>query len=116
MGKYGLHQTDACRGSAIANQVKSATDGWAACIGRELLQPTIVRPEADKLVDLLDSADSLLLLMGAAGGGKTAVLHQVFQTLDAGATPTLGLRLDRLNSFSTTNGFPDRFHRTPSTD
>ncbi|MGH3568601.1 MAG: AAA family ATPase [Pseudonocardia sp.] len=108
LGKYGLHQTEARRGSAIAKQVKSATDGWAASIGRELLQPTIVSPEADKLVDLLDGADSLLLLMGAAGGGKTAVLHQVFQTLEAGATPTLGFRLDRLNSFSTTTELGNR--------
>lgn len=108
LGKYGLRQTEAHRGSFIARQVKSTTDGWAASIGRELLHPAIARPEADRLVDLLDGADGLLLLMGAAGGGKTAVLHQVFQALEAGATPTLGFRLDRLNSFSTTTELGNR--------
>jgi hypothetical protein len=104
--RYGLRRVS--QGSDVAEHVKSVTDGWAASIERELLQPTIVRSEADQIINLLDGPDKLLLLMGAAGGGKTAVLHQVFQVLEADATLVLGFRLDRLESFSSTTELGNR--------
>ena len=40
--------------------------------------------------------------MGAAGGGKTAILHQAVTALRADGTPTLVLRLDRYGPLGTT--------------
>lgn len=100
--KYGLKLAEVRRGKSISGQVTKITGDWAASVHRELLEPVIRRPETNQLVELTQGDDALLLLMGAAGGGKTAVLHQVVQALEVNCTPVLGFRLDRLDPFSTT--------------
>ncbi|MEV5413509.1 hypothetical protein AB0K60_32340 [Thermopolyspora sp. NPDC052614] len=106
--EYGLRRISNCRGSVVADQVNSATAGWAASIERELLQPAIARHEADRLSDLIGDSARFLLLMGTAGGGKTAVLYQVFKSLEASGIPTLGFRLDRLDAFTSTTELGSR--------
>jgi hypothetical protein len=108
LGEYGLRRAQILRGSAVVERVKSATAGWAMSIEGELLRPTIARSEADQLVNLLGGLDKLLLLVGAAGGGKSAVLHQVLRTLEKDMTPILGFRLDRLEPFSSTTELGNR--------
>ncbi|AVT40285.1 ATP-binding protein [Plantactinospora sp. BB1] len=102
LSRYGLRRSDVQRGKAIVEQAESLNAGWVASIERELLQPTIPRTEATQLVDSFSGTDRLFLLTGSAGGGKTAALHQVFQSLNEAGTPVLGFRLDRLDPFSTT--------------
>ncbi|WP_019870656.1 NACHT domain-containing protein [Salinispora oceanensis] len=102
LNRYGLQRSDARRGKVMVEQAESITVGWAVSIERELLQPTISRTEATQLLDSFNGPDRLFLLTGSAGGGKTAALHQVFQSLRGTGMPVLGFRLDRIDPFSTT--------------
>lgn len=43
----------------------------------------------------------MLLVTGTAGGGKSAVLHETVDQLEADGWPVLALRLDRLDPFPT---------------
>ncbi|GIH62861.1 hypothetical protein [Microbispora siamensis] len=108
LGKYGLRRTEVRRVTSIANQARSLTENWAAGVEREFLQPAIERSEAQQLADSLDGTDSLLLLTGKAGGGKTAVLHQVLRTLQTTDTSVLCFRIDRLDPFATTTELGSR--------
>lgn len=106
--KYGLERGDARQDTVVTEQVQSTTEGWTTSIERELLQPTIDRTEANLIISLLDESNRFCLLMGAAGGGKTAVLHQAYQSLAGRDIPVLGFRLDRLEPFSSTTELGDR--------
>ncbi|MCD9594487.1 hypothetical protein [Streptomyces sp. 8ZJF_21] len=108
LGAYGLSRDHLINARGIAEQVNSITEGWASRIQRELLQPTIARSEADRLVDLVNGPDKLLLLMGHGGGGKSATLQQVYSSLDTSAVSVLAFRLDRLEPFSSTTGLGNR--------
>ncbi|WP_408995617.1 NACHT domain-containing protein [Streptomyces ipomoeae] len=108
LGTYGLSRAHLINAIGIAEQVNAVTEGWASSIQRELLQPTIARTEADRLVDLVNGPDKLLLLMGHGGGGKSASLQQVYSTLDTSAVSVLAFRLDRLDPFSSTTELGNR--------
>lgn len=108
LSEYGLRRTQMLPSPAIIERVNSIAAGWMAGIDRELLQPTIVRPEANRLADILGGHDNLILLIGAAGGGKSAVLHQVVRMLETDAVPVLGFRLDHLEPFSSTTELGNR--------
>ncbi|WP_459739363.1 hypothetical protein [Streptomyces sp. E-15] len=83
--------------------MSEATSRWAASVGRGLLRPAIPRDEADRLVEQVTrGTERLVLLTGAAGGGKSAVLHQARTTLEERGVPVLAFRLDRLDPFDTT--------------
>ncbi|MGC4796389.1 hypothetical protein ACLQ3H_20085 [Micromonospora saelicesensis] len=101
--RYGLRQATAVRAIAAADQVNATTAGWSASVERELLNPTIPREEAGKLAELITGPeDGLLFLVGAAGGGKSAVLHQALKAVTVSRLPILAFRLDRLEPFSST--------------
>ncbi|MFG2643556.1 hypothetical protein ACGFYP_21600 [Streptomyces sp. NPDC048370] len=101
--QYGLCRSTILSGNTISGMVNDITTAWAASVERELLRPAILRPEADQLIQLLDSdSDMLTLLMGAAGGGKSATLLQAVRALRERDTPVLSFRLDRLESFAST--------------
>lgn len=108
LGTYRLSRARLLNASGIAEQVDSASKGWASSIERELLQPTIDRSETAQLVELVNGPDKLLLLMGHGGGGKSATLHQVYESLDAHSVPLLAFRLDRLEPFSSTTELGER--------
>ncbi|MFJ9351539.1 hypothetical protein [Streptomyces sp. NPDC101237] len=108
LGTYGLSRARLLNTSGIAEQVGSVCKGWASSIERELLQPTIDRPETAQLVELVNGSNHLLLLMGHGGGGKSATLHQVYESLDADSVPLLAFRLDRLEPFSSTTELGER--------
>ncbi|AQS72091.1 hypothetical protein B1H29_19710 [Streptomyces pactum] len=108
LGTYGLSRSRLLNASGIAEQVSSVSKGWASNIERELLQPTIDRSEADQLVGLINGSNKLLLLMGHGGGGKSAALHHVYESLDADSVPLLAFRLDRLEPFSSTTELGER--------
>jgi hypothetical protein len=83
--------------------VRGIVGGWQENVGRELLQPVIRRAEAADLADhLRDGPQRLLFVVGEAGGGKSAVLHQAVAQIEADGWPVLVLRLDRIDPFSST--------------
>ncbi|MFE7622532.1 hypothetical protein [Streptomyces sp. NPDC057509] len=109
LGTYGLSRAQLLNTNGMAEQVSSVSKGWGLSTERELLQPTIERSETTQLVDLVnDGADQLLLLMGHGGGGKSATLHQVYESLDTDSVPLLAFRLDRLEPFSSTTELGER--------
>ncbi|WP_043672803.1 NACHT domain-containing protein [Streptomyces xylophagus] len=108
LGTYGLSRARLLNASGISEQVSSVSKGWASSIERELLQPAIDRSETAQLVNLVNGSDKLLLLMGHGGGGKSATLHHVYESLDANSVPLLAFRLDRLEPFSSTTELGER--------
>ncbi|MFE3945705.1 NACHT domain-containing protein [Streptomyces sp. NPDC059118] len=110
LGPYGLRQVGRVDGVAVSDAVRRVTRRWAATVERELLTPTIPREETAQLLEEVGvgTTRQLILLVGAAGSGKSAVLHQVFTALDVAATPVLAFRLDRLGSFDSTHTLGQR--------
>lgn len=110
LAPYGLRRVGRVDGVAVSDAVRRATRQWAATVERELLTPTIPREETARLLEEVgvDTTRQLVLLIGAAGSGKSAVLHQVFTALDDAATPVLAFRLDRLGSFDSTHTLGQR--------
>src|SRR5690606_7360743 len=54
-----------------------------------------------RLIDLAGSQEQgLVFVVGAAGGGKSGVLHQAVSEAREQGTPVLAFRLDRLGPFS----------------
>ncbi len=73
---------------------------WSQSVARELLEPVIVRTETDEVLERLRaSANGVVLVSGAAGHGKSAMLHQAVTTL-ATDWPVLAVRLDHIEAFS----------------
>ena len=62
--------------STSADRVRAETVAWFERTGRQLIQPVIARQEADELQERLATPERVHFLVGAAGGGKTAVLQQ----------------------------------------
>ncbi|WAL98672.1 hypothetical protein [Streptomyces sp. Je 1-369] len=115
LGQYGLRQVSRVDGVEVTGAVSQATRRWEASIRRALLRPMIPREEADQLVEqVMGGARQLTLLTGAAGGGKSAVLHQAFTVLKERATPVLAFRLDRLDPFTSTHELGRRIDLTMS--
>ncbi|MEV7085820.1 hypothetical protein AB0O07_07985 [Streptomyces sp. NPDC093085] len=100
--EYGLRRVLPLNGEASVDSVSEATRRWAASVERELFQPIIPRQEAVQLAKRTSGDRRLTVLMGSAGDGKSAVLHQAFTALNVESTPVLAFRLDRLDTFSTT--------------
>ncbi|SFP63098.1 hypothetical protein SAMN05660464_3766 [Geodermatophilus dictyosporus] len=101
---YGLRRATAVRGAAITDQVNAVTAGWSAAVKTELLEPVIPRDEATELQRLAlgEGDDLLVVVVGAAGGGKTGVLHQAVEEVQAQGLLVLAFRLDRLEPFAST--------------
>jgi hypothetical protein len=100
---YGLGRATLLGAEPIAEAVRSASARWQHSIERELLRPRIPRREAEEIVAAFrDGHDRVLLAAGAAGIGKSAVLEQAVAAVRNDGWPVLGLRLDRLEPFTTT--------------
>ncbi|MFC9085537.1 NACHT domain-containing protein [Nocardiopsis dassonvillei] len=107
--EYGLGLATVGRDPAVAEQVNACTDRWMTSVGMELLRPVVPRSEADQLVDLTGTGkEGLVFVVGAAGGGKTGVLHQAVSRIREQGTSVLAFRLDRLESFSSTTELGQR--------
>ncbi|RKQ90454.1 hypothetical protein C8N24_0256 [Solirubrobacter pauli] len=101
LGGYGLARR-ADTGPQSVNAVKGTLDAWTNSVERELLDPEIPREEAAEVADRLRSGhDKVLLIAGAAGHGKSAVLHQAVRDI-AGGWPVLAMRLDDRGEFGST--------------
>ncbi|WP_211323421.1 hypothetical protein [Amycolatopsis palatopharyngis] len=103
MPQYGLRRATAVHRASLQEQVNACTDQWAAAVSSELLHPVVPRPEAEHVVDLAESQDDgLFFVIGAAGGGKTGVLHQAVAEARKQDAEILAFRLDRLEPFAST--------------
>lgn len=84
-------------------KVAEITKTWRQSVQRELLEPPIVRAEAGRIIESLKRG-ALSLVLGNAGGGKSAILVQTIESLEAAGGTVLAFRLDRqLTNFSSTN-------------
>ncbi|NEA99110.1 hypothetical protein [Streptomyces sp. SID13726] len=109
MAPYELRIVARADAVVVSDAARTVTHRWAASVERTLLRPTIPREEAVRLVtEARNGARRLVLLTGAAGSGKSAVLHQTFTALDESDTPVLAFRLDRLEPFRSTHQLGQR--------
>lgn len=100
--QYELRRATAVRSAALIERVNAITASWSASVERELLQPPIWRDEAAGLERFTTADDGLVFVVGAAGGGKTAVLRQAVEDVRARRVPVLAFRLDRREPFAST--------------
>ncbi|MGK5552716.1 hypothetical protein ACSNOI_13975 [Actinomadura kijaniata] len=99
LAEYGLRSARAEPHAATVTRIRQLTEGWLGRLDRQLLDPPIPRHEAAELARRLNGPERVFLLTGRAGGGKSAVLHQLATGIDM---PILGFRLDEYGSFSST--------------
>lgn len=97
----------AAGGMAASTTISTAIDetlaSWTRSVERELLDPEIPRAEAAAVTQRLRSGQSkVLLVAGAAGHGKSAVLHQAVKEL-ADGWPVAAMRVDGLGAFASTH-------------
>lgn len=92
-------------GSKASTRAKVAeiTKAWRQSVQRQLLEPSIMRAETGRLVESLERG-ALSLVLGNAGDGKSAILGQTVESLEAAGGTVLAFRLDRqLTSFASTD-------------
>jgi hypothetical protein len=83
--------------TTVGEQVRQATADYRSPLAAVRLRHPISRPEAEEIVQLLRTGDTLgVLVAGAAGAGKSEVVDQVLDTLDAEGWTALAMRADRL--------------------
>ena len=100
---YGLRLQPITGSPAIRQSVRSISASWSEGVGRELLRPAIPRSETDTAVDHLTNApERRFFVVGDAGTGKSAVLHQIVEWTGSADWPVLAIRLDRVEPFSST--------------
>lgn len=87
---------------SLAELVRLETSRWLDSVGGQLFDPAIPRDEAAQLRSIASMAEKVCFLTGAAGGGKTAVLHQAVTDLLSDEIPTLVIRLDRYGTLAST--------------
>jgi hypothetical protein len=103
LAEYGLRRAYRIGSATVTEAVAVTLDSWKASIERELLKPTIPRSEGRELAAALRAgSNQIVVIVGTAGAGKSAVLHQAVQELKTENWAVLGLRLDRLEAFAST--------------
>ena len=104
LGSYELDVARLAGTPAVQSTVQATYDAWEMSVERELLAPEIPRSdEASAITTALQSlSQARVLVAGAAGAGKSAVLHQAVTQLKD-EWPILAIRLDRIESFSSTH-------------
>ncbi|MDV2981618.1 UNVERIFIED_CONTAM: hypothetical protein Q9R71_31035 [Actinomycetes bacterium ARC8] len=99
---YNLQRRLAGSRQGLAERVGAESAAWLVRVGHQLIQPVIIRSEADRLQNLTSASERVHFLVAPAGGGKTGILHQTITGLLANQIPVLVLRLDRFGSLTTT--------------
>lgn len=90
-------------GPTTTQAVAASLADWSQSVVSELLEPEIPRQESHDLIERLRLPETTMLLVtGAAGDGKSAVLYQTVRAL-AEQMPVLAMRLDRIEPFSSTH-------------
>jgi hypothetical protein len=103
LAEYGLSIANIVGTPGIESAVDGTYGSWEASIARELVIPEIPRDTSAEIVAALRTPGSTFVaVVGAAGGGKSAVLRQAVAAV-ANEWPVLAMRLDRLEAFSSTH-------------
>jgi hypothetical protein len=84
------------------DRVRAVTESWVAHTEQVLLQPVIERPEVAQVASACAASSGPVLVSGAAGGGKTAVVLGAVQQTRAAGEAVLAFRLDRLRPITST--------------
>ncbi|WP_426225741.1 hypothetical protein [Pseudarthrobacter sp. DSP2-3-2b1] len=101
LARQSIHPIEAASHQNAREQVGALTNSWRESVRRELLQPRIERAEAPQLIDVLHDY-RMGFVAGTAGAGKSSVLEQSVELLEAEGAKVLAIRLDRLDSFAST--------------
>lgn len=103
LGAYELRRAQPSGSPTATQALAEASARWKRSIERTLLHPSIPRDDSQRLADVLRGKDhQVAVVLGAAGTGKSAVLHQAVQALEAEHWTVLGFRLDRVRDFTST--------------
>lgn len=115
--EYGLSRAQLIGNASLSDRIGALLASWKAGVGHERLQPPIARDEARQVVDLLKADTRALLITGAAGGGKSAVMYDVVSSFEQLGWRVLPIRLDRTGSCATTIELGERvdLHVSPVT-
>ena len=105
--EHGVVPLEAGTATSLTSAIATQTAAWLSTVRAELLRPVILRDEGPQLTETL-AEGRLCLVAGTAGGGKSAVLEQAVTTLQSAGSPVLALRLDRFESFASTNEIGQR--------
>ncbi len=103
--EYELSRAQLIGDPTVAQAVDEVLASWKASVALTLLSPAIVRAESTDLANRLRSSDTpVTMVVGAAGAGKSGVLWQSVQELEAEEHwPILAFRLDRLEGMASTS-------------
>jgi hypothetical protein len=99
---YGLSLRTFDASPEPRDRVRAVTESWVAHTEQVLLQPVIERPEIAEVAASCAASVGPVLISGAAGGGKTAVVLGVVQRACAAGQAVLAFRLDRLRPITST--------------
>jgi hypothetical protein len=93
----------------VGEQVRQVTADYRAPLAAVRLRQPIVRSEAARVVEVLEHGDALgVLVAGAAGAGKSEVVDQVLEAVQARGWPVLALRVDRLSETPRPDGIGEQ--------
>jgi hypothetical protein len=107
LADYELSVGGMAANAAAPGSVAKTLTSWTSSVERELLDPEIAREEANQITEQLRTGQSrVLLVAGAAGHGKSAVLHQAVREL-ATDWPAAAMRVDGLGDFASTHELGD---------
>jgi hypothetical protein len=101
LADYGLRRRLLTNLLSLIEQVQAETSTWSQRVEQQQLQPVIARVEAQRISDTLRPT-AVTFLVGAAGAGKTAVLHQAVELFAVEGLVTLVISLDRYGSLGST--------------
>jgi hypothetical protein len=101
--EYELSRAQLVGNPTVVQSVDAVLASWKTSVEWDLLKPAIPRAESGQLSAMLRSNDNrVTIVVGAAGAGKSGVLWQSVQELQAEGWPILAFRLDRLESLTST--------------
>ena len=110
LGTYELRRAQAPGNSAAMQTVATVLGSWKRNLQRTLLQPSIAREESARLAQLIRSGTrQVTMVVGTAGAGKSAILLQAVEAVEASNWPTLALRLDRLTEIVSSTQLGEQF-------
>jgi hypothetical protein len=90
----GLVQNPLWDAATVADRVSAQTMRFLNDAHARLFQPPLDRAETAEIVGALNAGQRLVLAAGAAGGGKSAVVAAVVDSLIGSGAAVLALRLD----------------------
>jgi hypothetical protein len=90
----GLTQNPLWDAATVTDLVSAQTTRYLGDAKARLFQPPIARTETARILDALKARARLIVVAGAAGGGKSAVVASVVDTLVADGAAVLAFRLD----------------------